>query len=289
MILSASRRTDIPCFFSDWMMNRIRAGYVKTRNPMNPRQIRQIDLSPEKIDCIVFWTKDAANILPYLTELDERGYKYYFQFTVTPYGREIEPGLRSKMEIEKTFIALSEHVGRERVVWRYDPILFHSDVDLVYHKNAFLDMCETFSSYTDTVTISFVDSYSKRKSGCFRPPLESEITEFAEYAGQTARRYGLRCVACCESNDLQKFGIEPSCCIDHARISKICGYPVMPGPDRSQRSGCGCCKSVDIGAYDTCLNGCVYCYANRYRRERILHRLRAHDPQGEFLIPVEER
>ena len=289
MILSASRRTDIPCFFSEWFMNRIRAGYVKVRNPMNPRQAKRIELSPEAVDCIVFWTKDAANLMPYLAELDARGYRYYFQFTVTPYGFEIEPGLRPKEEIEKTLIALSEKIGRERVVWRYDPILFYADFDLSRHKEWFRRMCGRFSSYVDTVTISFVDSYARRKSMPYRPPSDFEAEAFAAFAGETAERCGISCTACCESGALEKFGIAPARCIDEERVSRICGHPVAAGPDRSQRSGCGCCKSVDIGAYDTCLNGCAYCYANRYGYDRILHRFSAHDPKGEFLIDVENK
>ncbi|MEG1426520.1 MAG: DUF1848 family protein, partial [Oscillospiraceae bacterium] len=113
MILSASRRTDIPCRYSEWFMNRVRAGYVLTRNPRNHAQLSKISLSPDIADCIVFWTKDAANMLPYLHELDRMGYSYYFQFTLTPYDRTLEANLRPKAEIEDTFIELSKLIGRE--------------------------------------------------------------------------------------------------------------------------------------------------------------------------------
>ena len=123
MILSVSRRTDIPGRYADWFMNRIRAGFVLTQNPVHPAQVQRLPPSKDTVDCIVFWTKDAAPLLPYLDELDRLGYAYYFQFTLTPYPHALEPGLRPKREIVQTFRALSERVGRERIVWRYDPIL----------------------------------------------------------------------------------------------------------------------------------------------------------------------
>lgn len=123
MILSASRRTDIPCYYSEWFINRLKAGYVFTRNPMNHAQISRINLSPDIVDCIVFWTKDPANMLDRLHILDEIGYKYYFQFTLTPYGKEIECSLREKSQIIETFIKLSETIGKDKVLWRYDPII----------------------------------------------------------------------------------------------------------------------------------------------------------------------
>lgn len=135
MILSASRRTDIPCYYSEWFMNRIRAGYVLTRNPMNHAQLSLISLSPDAVDCIVFWTKDAKKMLPHLNELDRIGYKYYFQFTLTPYNKTIEKNLRDKMEIEDTFIELSKKIGKERVIWRYDPIILNETLDNHIIKN----------------------------------------------------------------------------------------------------------------------------------------------------------
>ena len=111
MIVSASRRTDIPCFYAEWMMNRFRAGYALARNPMNHAQLARVPLTPDVVDCVVFWTKDAANLLPRLGELDERGYAYYFQFTLTPYDRALEPNLRGKAEIAATFRALSKRIG----------------------------------------------------------------------------------------------------------------------------------------------------------------------------------
>jgi len=283
MILSASRRTDVPCYYSEWFMSRIRAGYVLTRNPMNHAQLSIIPLSPDVVDCIVFWTKDAANMLPHLDELDRLGYKYYFQFTLTPYDRTLEANLRPKADIEDTFTELSKRTGCERVIWRYDPIVLNDTVDIQYHKTQFMRMCEKLSPYTDTVTISFVDMYPKLKTNLIRPITEDEIAELSEFIGKTAKERGVRAVACCEKDDLTKHGIERSSCIDRERIEKIIGCPLDVKADKNQREGCGCFESIDIGAYNTCLNGCVYCYAND-SSATTARRHSSHDPKSELII-----
>ncbi len=131
MIVSASRRTDIPCYYSDWLINRLKEGFVLTRNPMNYSQVSRISLSPDVVDCIVFWTKDAKNIIPHLKIIDNMGYKYYFQFTLTPYDYTIEKNLRDKKDIVNTFIELSNLIGKERVLWRYDPIILNNRLSML--------------------------------------------------------------------------------------------------------------------------------------------------------------
>lgn len=282
MILSASRRTDIPCYYAEWFMRRIREGYALTRNPMNNAQLYRLPLTADIVDCIVFWTKDAQNIMPHLDELDERGYRYYFQFTLTPYGRDIERNLRPKSEIEDTFVKLSRRVGRERVVWRYDPILLNDEIGVDYHKAEFRRMCERLGEHTDTVTVSFVDVYAKLRTPLVREPSEGEVAELAGFVGETAKAFGLRAVACCES-DLVRYGIERASCIDRERVERVCGCALDLGADKNQRNGCGCCESVDIGAYNTCANGCIYCYANN-GFDAAKRRLAAHDPASPILV-----
>lgn len=283
MILSASRRTDIPCYYSEWFMNRIRAGYVLTRNPINHAQISRLPLSPDIVDCIVFWTKDAVNMLPHLDELDSFGYNYYFQFTLTPYGKDIEQNLRSKADIEDTFIELSKRIGKECVVWRYDPIILNDDLDIEYHKTEFFRMCKKLSTFTDVVTVSYVDMYSKLKTSLIRPITSGEIAELSGYIGLIAKKCGLRIVVCCENDDLMKFGIEQSSCIDKDRVEKVCGCTLYIKTDKNQRQGCGCVESIDIGAYNTCMNGCVYCYANG-SFVTTNRRFKSHEPESELLI-----
>jgi len=267
-------------------MNRIRAGQVLTRNPVNHSQLYRVSLSPDTVDCIVFWTKDPLNLMPYLDELDSLGYQYYFQFTVTPYGSDLETNLRPKAEIEDTFIQLSRRVGSNRVVWRYDPIILNENISIDYHHEQFTRLCDRFAStekYTDTVVISFVDLYPKIKSPVIRELAADEISALAEFIGKTAAEYGLHAVTCCESVDLSSYGIEHSSCISRSRIEEICGCTLDIPPEKNQRDGCGCYKSIDIGAYHSCINGCVYCYATGLPSS-VQTRYHAHDPSSELII-----
>ncbi|MHC1694531.1 MAG: DUF1848 domain-containing protein [Eubacteriales bacterium] len=282
MIISASRRTDIPCYYSEWFMKRVRAGYVLTRNPMNPSQVSRIALSPEVVDCIVFWTKDASNLLPYLEELDGLGYNYYFQFSLTPYGRDIEKNLRDKSELMESFRELSERIGRKRVIWRYDPIILNDTLTVEYHMEHFSQMCSELNGCTDRVTISFVDMYPKLKTALLREITDEEIASLSIFIGKTAKEHGLAVSACCERDDLSGYGIDRASCIDRELIEEITGCPMKLARDKNQREGCGCAESVDIGSYNTCVNGCVYCYANN-SVQTARRRYEAHNPDGELI------
>lgn len=283
MILSASRRTDIPCWYSDWFINRLKAGFVLVRNPMNAKQISRIALSPETVDCIVFWTKDFQNMMDKLPLLDEMGYRYYVQFTVTPYGPLIEKGLRPKEDILQTFDALSEKIGRYRVLWRYDPILLTDLYNVRYHKKQFAGLCERLCASTKSVTLSFVDFYQKQGiKQPYRAPNDEETAQLSQSLAQTARRYGITPKACCERPELAAYGIEKASCIDKEVIERICGAKLGLSPDKNQRPGCGCYESADIGLYGTCQNGCIYCYANR-GAQTARRRFMEHDPHGALL------
>lgn len=283
MILSVSRRTDIPCYYAEWFMNRIRAGYVLTRNPMNHAQLYRIPLSPAFVDCIVFWTKDAQNILPFLDDLDAYGYPYYFQFTITPYGRDLEPGLRDKATIINTFCALSQRIGPERVLWRYDPIILNDTYTIAYHKEQFARMCQIIAPYTSRVTISFVDLYSKLHTALLRSITSAEMEVLCSSFSAIAQSYRLPVYACCEDVGLAPYGIQQAACIDRTLVSSLCGESLKIPRDSNQRPGCGCAASIDIGAYDTCLNGCVYCYANR-SASSASRRYAQYDPASELLF-----
>ena len=216
-------------------MNRIREGRVAVRNPYNAAQTRVLALSPETVDCIVFWTKDPGPLLPYLPELDARGYRYYFQFTRTPYGRALEPGLREPDALDAAFRALSRRVGRDRIVWRYDPILLTEDFGIAAHITDFTAMCGRLAEYAARVTVSFVDLYPSMKNPCFRAPDEAEMQEIAAHIGAEARRHGLIAAACCERADLTPFGIVPAACIDPELVRSLCGRPLQLRRDRNQR------------------------------------------------------
>ncbi len=295
MILSVSRRTDIPAHYAEWFLNRLKAGYVLVRNPVNHAQISRVTLSPDVIDCIVFWSKDPRNLLPYLPEIDRMGYRYYFQFTLTPYGKDLEPKLRKKPDIEQTLLTLSEKIGSERIVWRYDPIILNDTWNIEKHKEQFARMCEKFSHAVRSITISFVDRYPKLKTDLIRPLTSQEMQELGKWIGETAAKYHLPVHTCCETEDLTQYGVTKAGCINAEIVEELADRHININRDKNQRPGCGCCESFDIGVYNTCPYGCVYCYAN-FSPESTLHNMQQYDPNGELLIgkvlegePIRER
>lgn len=264
MIISASRRTDIPALYSDWLINRVRAGWVMTANPLNPRQIRRIDLSPEAVDGIVFWTKNPLPMLEQLQILRE--YTYYFQFTLTPYDADAEPGLPHKEEtLIPAFQRLADMIGPERVIWRYDPIFLSEKYTADYHAAAFDHICDKLNGYSKCCIISFLDDYrhirGKVRLLKAREPSEHEIDALAGCLAESARTRGMTLETCAEAMDLQKHGIGHARCVDVRLLERLKGKSLEIGRDKNQRLNCGCAASVDIGAYDTCTNGCLYCYA----------------------------
>lgn len=285
MILSVSRRTDIPNYYSDWFLNRIKEGCLYVRNPMNAHQVSRTMLTPELVDCIVFWTKNPE---PMLDKLDELApYPFYFQFTLTGYGRDIECNVPHKRErMIPIFQELSRRIGRERVIWRYDPILFTRRYTPEYHLKAFGQIAEALQGYTAKCVISFVDSYAKnQKSMAALHTYTLPERELAAFAGELARMAGdcgMKVGSCAEQIDLSACGIVHNCCIDRELIEQITGYELQAGKDRNQRKECGCIESIEVGTYDTCRNGCLYCYANN-GRERIERTCSLYDPCSPIL------
>lgn len=283
VILSVSRRTDIPAWYSPWFFRRLQEGYVFARNPRNPKQIRRLAFDPDSVDGIVFWTKNPIPMLPCLSEL--RDYAYYFQFTLTPYGCDIEANLPDKQSVlEPALLRLSDEIGPERVVWRYDPILLSGEYTMEFHIDAFARMASRFRGCVHRATISFVDMYRGMRSRYPLTPVdESAQKEIAKAFSAIAAENGMRLDACCEDADFSQFGIGRAHCIDAELLSALSERPVAAAKDVSQRPGCGCAKSVDIGVYNSCRNGCVYCYAN-YAPAVIEGNIQKHDPASPLLI-----
>lgn len=250
MIVSASRRTDIPALFSEWFYNRIKKGYVFVRNPYNPLQVGRVSLTPDNVEGFVFWTKNAVPMLERIHELDK--FKYYFQYTITPYGREIEKNIPDKNTV---ILPSFKKIGIDKAIWRYDPIFINDKYTWNYHIRAFTKIAEALEGYTGKAVISFVNSY---RTVDLRPlnihPLTLEQQrELAQQLFEIANTHGIILSSCAEDLD-----IPHSCCVD----GKMFG--VNKPKDRNQRGLCQCVESVDIGAYSTCSNGCAYCYANHY-------------------------
>ena len=283
MIVSVSRRTDVPCWYSDWFFRRLREGFALVRNPMSPHQVSRVPLSPEVVDGFVFWTKNPAPMLPGIGALRE--YPFYFQFTLTPYGPDIEPALPDKSgALIPTFLRLAEIAGPERVLWRYDPILISGDWTVEAHVDHFARMADRLRGATDSCTISFLDFYRGKAAQMrdLRCPSADEQRRLAAAMVEIARENGMRLQTCAEAIDLSELGVGHASCIDAARMGRIAGRALAAPRDRNQRPACGCAASVDIGAYDTCRNGCRYCYAN-HRPAALAANLRAHDPAAPLL------
>lgn len=285
MIISASRRTDIPAYYPDWFCNRIREGYVCVRNPMNFHQVSRISLSPDVVDGIVFWTK---NPLPLMTRLEElRAYPFYFQFTLTPYGKDVEPGVPSKNDvILPVFQELSRRIGPERVIWRYDPILFTDRYTMDYHITFFSQLARRLEGYIRKCIISFVDLYRNTQANMDGLGLATltgkEIAELAQRLADIAGKHHLVLETCAEQIDLSPYGIAHGHCIDRNLLGQIARCRLSLDKDKNQRPECGCMSSIDIGMYDTCRHGCRYCYAT-HSLKTVACNMQAHDPNSPLL------
>ena len=290
MILSVSRRTDIPAFYTPWLMNRIREGYVLVRNPMNYHQVSKVSISPDVIDCIAFWTKNPAPLLPYLEEIGCR-YPFYFQFTLNAYGREVEPGLPPFEKRVESFRRLSEAVGPKRVIWRYDPVLLSDRYTAAWHTEQFAKAAKALRGSAERCVISFVDMYEKVKKNLTglnaRECGDDEMIRLSAAFSETAKENGFVLQTCAEKADLLKYGIVHGCCVDADLISEITGWKIKAKKDPNQRSECGCVESIDVGQYNTCRHGCRYCYAT-FNPQSVETFSARHDPESPFLVGGQE-
>lgn len=275
MIISASRRTDIPAFYSNWLYKSLKKGYLDVQNPFNPSQVRKVDLDPGKVDAIVFWTRYPKPLFKYLGEIDKMGYKYIFLFTITGYPKALEPKVPIIQRSIESFKRLSDMVGAKKVIWRYDPIVMSSITNEYYHLKNFERLAILLSGYTNKVIISFLDFYRKLKPR-FKTLSEQhnvkiiDITQEPEKAIKLGRRlkeisdfYDLTIQSCAEEKFFEQSGIRPGACIDGNYLSKIFKKKFIIKKDPYQRKNCLCSQSIDIGQYNTCMFNCRYCYAIR--------------------------
>ena len=280
MIVSASRRTDIPAFYAEWFLRRVAQGEVLVRNPMRLHQVSRILLRPEAVDFMALWTKNPAPLLPRLDEL--AGFDYGFLFTITGYGPALEPGVPVLADTLRIFRTLAQRLGPDRMLWRYDPILFHPQWTAADHRKNFEVSARSLAGSTHRCVISFLDLYRTGATALHRAgvtvPDETCIAALAPFLVETADRCGMTVEACAEPHDLSRFGIRPGHCIDPAFTGVA-----SCAKDRNQRPGCGCQPSVDIGAYHCCPHRCIYCYAN-HGEARLAANLRLHDPASPFLL-----
>lgn len=298
LIISASRRTDIPAFYTDWFINRINAGYCTVVNPFNRNQVSYVSLQPDDVDVIVFWTKNAIPLLPYLSMLERKGFKYYFQYTINGYPREFEKNVPGLEQSIKTFAQISEKLGPEKIIWRYDPICISNITDYGYHRDQFCHIAKELKNMTNRVVISVVDEYKKAIANFRRLKSQGIIVKtdaMGNNFGQLMRQFvdtvkenKMEIFSCAEVLDLTDYGVAAAKCIDSEYIKSAFNIEVSPQKDKSQRLECGCIQSKDIGAYDTCLHGCSYCYAgtiNTALNNKSLHDVHSPSIIGRYDAP----
>ncbi len=286
MILSVSRRTDIPAFYGKWFMQRLKEQYVLVRNPFNIHQLSNIPLTTTSIDAIVFWTKNSKPIHKYLKEIDNMGYKYYFQYTITPYKKDMEENLPDKKIIINAFKELSTLIGREKVILRYDPIVLTSSYTIDYHIKAFEKLCNHLKDYTNKIIFSFLDDYKiiskNMKNHNIYNITTDDMHTLAKNFSSIAKSYNLILESCAEKIDLEKYNINHGKCIDNELIEKITGAK-LKAPKDNQRESCGCIKCIDIGEYNSCVHNCLYCYAN-VNKDSAYKSYKLHNPLSPLLI-----
>ena len=284
MIVNTGMRTDIPAYYSKWLIRRIREKYVLVRNPYFPRQVTRFRLTPDVVDCLAFCTKNPQPMLGHLEEL--RNVHQFWFVTITPYGKEIEPHVPDKRVVIASLRTLSDALGRQAVSWRYDPVFLSEKYSVSFHIAAFEKMCEALCGYVDQCVISFIDLYEKTKRnfpGVCNVP-ESERLEIGREFARIGASYGIRIRSCCEGTHLCQFGIDVSGCMTREILEHAIGMEIrVPAGKKTQRDGCGCLLGSDIGAYNTCGHGCIYCYANE-NRELVRQNMREHDPESPLLI-----
>ena len=298
VVLSASRATDIPAFYADWFMNRLRAGFFRWANPFNAAQVQTISVA--KTRAIVFWTKNPAGLWPHLDELDRRGLHHYFQFTLSDYAAEgLEPGLPPLAARIDSFRRLADRLGPDRVVWRLDPLLLTDRLDVRALLDRAARLLAQLAPHTRQLVFSFADVAAypavqrnlARAGVAAREFTRAEMAEFARGLAVLNRAHGLALATCAEEIDLAAQGIAHNRCVDGELLARL--WPDDAAlleflgsraarKDPGQRRACGCLASKDVGRYGTCPHGCAYCYANA-SRAAAERNFRAHRADGETI------
>jgi hypothetical protein len=293
MIISASYKTDIPAFYAEWFLNRLNAGFARTVNPYS-RRIQTVPLTPDTVDGFVFWTRNVGPFFGVLDEVRRRGFPFVVQYTITGYPRALDQATIPADQAIDHLHRLSRRFGKAVSVWRYDPVVITSSTPAAWHVETFARLSQAIAGAVDEVVLSFAHVYRKtarnldaaaRLSGFqWSDPSPTEKVALLSRLAAVAAKHGLR-ASLCGQPDLLAAGLtdrlREARCIDAARLERASGYGarVIQAARKPHRARCGCFSSRDIGDYDTCPHGCVYCYAVS-SRAGAKARLARHDPGG---------
>ncbi len=287
MILQTGMRTDIPAFYSQWFINRIKAGYVLVRNPYNPSSVTRYEINPDVVDLIAFCTKNPAPMLKYMDVL--KPYGQYWFVTITPYGKEIEPNVPDKRQVLEDFKTLSKFVGVDSIGWRYDPIFINDKYSIDFHIETFEQMARELSGYTKTCIISFIDLYKKVIKNFPQACMveKEKRLKIGKAFAEIGRQYDITIKACAEGDELAPYGVDCSGCLTQEVYETVLHTKLDMPKIKGQRNGCACFFGNDIGAYDTCRHFCKYCYANTDYKA-VLSNSKLHNPDSPFLIGMHQ-
>ena len=281
MILNISGRTDIVAFYSDWLMNRLASGFIDVRNPFNPKMVNRIML--EDVDLIFFCTK---NPIPILNKLKDIKKKIYFHITLTPYKKDIEPGLPPKKNIIDAIKKISNEIGKENVVIRYDPILINNIYTLEYHIKAFNKICELLDGYIIKILVSFIDDYKNVRKNYhilkYRNLTENDYKTIGLSFSESAKKHNIKVHTCAEVRDLTEYGFIKDECMSKELAYKLTGK-IFKKWNARKNVPCKCIEMVDIGVYNSCKHFCKYCYAN-YDENQVKDNYTKHNPNSSLLI-----
>lgn len=283
MILNTGNRTDIPAYFSKWFYKRIDEGYIMTRNPFNPQMVLKYILDPKLVDVICFCTKNPLPMLENIELLDE--YRQLWYVSITPYGRDIEPNVPDKHKLIDSFKQLSNHIGSDCVMWRYDPILITNKYSFDYHFRAFEKIASELEGYTKHCTISFIDLYDKTVRNfpeAREVPYDYQV-EFVKQFVSIGEKYGIEIYTCAEHQSLAKYGVNIDGCMSKQVMEMALNNKLNVPSKLQTRNECSCLLGSDIGMYNTCLHGCKYCYAN-YDMKVVRENFKNHDSNSPLLI-----
>ena len=292
MIISASYKTDIPAFYGEWFRNRLHAGFCRMTNPYNKNQRYLVSLHKEDVDGFIFWTK---NLIPFVDTLDEvyqQSFPFVVQYTINGYPRSLETRVVDANQSVESFRAASEKYGAKALVWRYDTIILSTITDADFHRDNFAHLASQLAGSTDEVVVSFMQLYKKTRLNLdeaarahnfdWYDPLPEVKRGLLSDLVEIAAGHDIRLSICTQPN-LMVPGASEARCVDAQRLINVAGRPFQ-SRIKGMRLECGCYESKDIGEYDTCPHGCVYCYAVR-QRPLALQRYQNHDPLGEYLFP----
>lgn len=284
MIINTGGRTDTVQYYTPWLLKRFEEGFVLSRNPLFPNKVTRYELTADTVDCLVFCSKNYEPILPHLAKITENFYTYFY-YTITAYGKDIEPGVPVIDEGIDILKKLSHIVGAQRLAWRYDPILLTHEYTVRRHLDTFERMASRLSGRIDRCIFSFVEMYKKLQINMpeLIPLTEKDKDDLAAGLGAIASRYKIPIQTCGTNGDYTRYGITPSGCMTLDMIGRSNGIQFRNLKHKGLRQGCHCIESRDIGAYDTCLNGCKYCYANT-NPQKARENYKFHEPESPLLL-----